>query len=132
MKMNSLWTRRLALIVVLCASWLALPACDTGDKASQPADQAPADTAAAPSQVGGDASIIVARIGDETITDAELTTSASADLKRIEAQIYKAKRNALTSLVEERLLAAAADQKGVTVDVLIETEVDAKVEEPTE
>lgn len=132
MKMNSRWTRHLALIVVLCASWLALPACDSSDKTPQPAGQESAAQAPAPSQAGGDASIIVARIGDISITDAELTESASADLKRIEAQIYKAKRKALDSLVEERLLAAAAKEKGVTVDVLIETEVDAKVEEPTE
>ena len=57
---------------------------------------------------------IVARIGDEVITDAELEESISANLMQLKQQIYTAKRQALERQLFDRLVEREAEAQGVS------------------
>jgi protein-disulfide isomerase len=72
----------------------------------------------------------VATVGGKAIYDDDLTPSIQAQLLRLRGQEYDLKKNALDSLIEERLLEAAAAKKGIPKEKLLEQEVDAKVQEP--
>jgi protein-disulfide isomerase len=119
-------------------TWLALvavagfiTACGAQQKGGESPSAPPSAPAAAqPSSPGGDT--VVAKIGDETITEADLDKAASTEIKRIETQIYEAKRRALDSLIDEKLLDKAAKDANTDPDKLIATEVDSKIEQPTD
>jgi protein-disulfide isomerase len=75
---------------------------------------------------------VVARIGDETITLEQLEKEVRAQLIDIDNMRYEALKNGLDSIVGERLVAMEAKERGVTPEALLESEVQAALEEPTE
>jgi protein-disulfide isomerase len=74
----------------------------------------------------------VATVGEQTIYDTDLASSAEGQLQSLRSQEYDIKRKALDSLIEQKILENAAKAKGLTTDQLIQQEVTAKVKEPSD
>jgi protein-disulfide isomerase len=74
----------------------------------------------------------VASVGDQTIYDTDLASSAQGQLQSLRSQEYDIKRKALDSLIEQKMLENAAKAKGITTEQLLHQEVDAKVKEPND
>ncbi len=89
------------------------------------AREAPADAAqtqpAAPAKSGA-----VATVEGQVITVEELDGAISAELSKLEDDIYNLRKNRLDGLIGEKLLAREAAARGVDVQQLIATEVAAK------
>jgi len=75
---------------------------------------------------------VVAVVAGQTICDDELLPAIQGQLRQLRNQEYELKSAALENLVNQKLQEAEARKKGVSVDRLIEQEVDAKVAEPSE
>ncbi len=93
---------------------LAVVAC-----AQQPAPPAPGDE-------------VVARIGDETITAAEVESMVGPALVQFRQQIYDATVAELNQQIFERLVVAKATAAGITRDEYLKQNVEAKVTPPDE
>jgi protein-disulfide isomerase len=74
----------------------------------------------------------VAIVNGQSISDAELSTAAAAQLRQILLQEYQVKKDVLENLVNQRVVEAEARRQGLTVEKLLEREVDAKVGKPSE
>ena len=74
----------------------------------------------------------VAVVDGQNIYDEDLASSVEGQLQPLRNQEYEIKRKALDSLIEQKMLEAAAKKKGVTTDKLIEQEVTAKIADPTD
>lgn len=73
----------------------------------------------------------VATVGGRAIYDDDLIPSVQAQLLRLRNQEYELKKKALDSLIEQKLLEAAAKKNGIPKEKLLEQQVDAKVQDPT-
>jgi protein-disulfide isomerase len=85
----------------------------------------------------------VAVVNGETITDEQVQKEASSELARLdqkkdqflsglERDKKKAVENALNEIVTEKLLAAEAKKRGITIDELVKKEVEEKIPVPSE
>src|SRR6266571_3468429 len=74
----------------------------------------------------------VATVDGQTIYDGDLASSVQGQLLPLRNQEYEIKRKALDSLIEQKLLEAAAKKKRLTTEKLLAQEVDSKIQEPTE
>jgi protein-disulfide isomerase len=74
----------------------------------------------------------VATVGEQTIYESDLASSAEGQLQQLRSQEYDIKRKALDSLIEQKMLDNAAKAKGITTEQLLHQEVDAKVKEPND
>jgi protein-disulfide isomerase len=74
----------------------------------------------------------VASVDGQPISEEELASSVEGQLQPLRTQEYEIKRKALDSLIEQKMLEAAAKKKGLTTDKLLEQEVNSKVTEPTD
>jgi protein-disulfide isomerase len=74
----------------------------------------------------------VATVAGQTIYDEDLTSAAQGQLLTLRSQEYEIKRKALDSLIEQKLLEAAAKEKGLTTEKLLEQEVNSKVPDPSD
>lgn len=109
-------TRTTGPLAVLAALPLALAACGAESRPAAAArSAAPAETAS-----------VVAEVNGAAITSAELEKKAAGRLGRVRQEEYEIRRQALDELVAERLVAAEAARRGVSVDELLRREVDAK------
>jgi protein-disulfide isomerase len=70
----------------------------------------------------------LAQVGSETITAAEVRKALGLELAQAEEHVYELKRDKLDELIEEKLLAQEAARRGMTVDKLLEVEVNAKAD----
>jgi len=122
------------LLAVACAA-MPLAACATYPSggavpASAPPPVAPAGIAPAHSDT------IVARIGGDAITLADLDRKVGAQLRLLERQRvereYKIRQSGLDDLINQRLLAAEARRLGLTEGALLKAEVDDKTPAMTE
>src|SRR5947208_17131567 len=100
-------------LLLLISSFLAAPALAQNADASKPKQP-------------------VATVGDQTIYDTDLASSAEGQLQSLRSQEFQIKRKALDGLIEQKLLENAAKAKGLTTDQLLKQEVDAKVKDPTD
>ena len=73
---------------------------------------------------------VVARIGDDTITESQLEEMVAPSLVALRQQIYDAKVGALKSEIFERLVAEAAAADGTSVDEYLKKNVQDKIVEP--
>lgn len=106
----------------LAASLLAVVACD----------RAPMEGGATKSAgATATANEVVAKIGDQQITRAELEQSAANDLDDLEQRRYQVLSGYLNRMVQERLWKAEADSRGTTAEQLRKLEVEDKVIAPT-
>ena len=74
----------------------------------------------------------VASVGGQTIYDDDLAPSIQGQLLPLRNQEYEIKKRALDNLIEQKLLENAAKEKGLTSDKLLQQEVDAKLQDPTD
>lgn len=70
----------------------------------------------------------LAEVNGEVITAAELERAVGPSLAKLQEQIYSLKKEKLDSLIEEHLLKSEADKRGLTVETLLQQEVESKVE----
>lgn len=75
---------------------------------------------------------VAAKIGGKVITRAELNEKAAAGLAKVREDEYKILRGALDDMINEQLIAAAAQKAGKTAEQLEQEEITSKVTEPTE
>jgi len=79
----------------------------------------------------------VARIGNDTITAADLDKAVGSDLQQLEdqyhRQVYQTKRQALEGMIQKRLFEAKAKEAGLeTPEALIEKEIASKIPDPSD
>lgn len=69
---------------------------------------------------------VVATVGDESITMAELERLSATDLATLDEQRYRLLDRRLALLIAERLITAEAKRRGVSVEALLHAEVTSK------
>jgi len=74
----------------------------------------------------------LATVAGQNIYDADLLPSIQGQLQPLRNQEYEIKRKGLDSLIEQKMLEAAAKAKGLTTDQLLQQEVEAKVKDPSD
>ena len=74
----------------------------------------------------------VATVDGRTIYDDDLAPSVQGQLLPLRNQEYEIKRKALDTLIEQKVLEAAAKKKGLTTEKLLAQEVDSKVPDPSD
>ena len=116
----------LAALLVLVA---ALPVCAKKEKKPAPEAAAGSATSSAADQAGTE---VVAYVGDQPITRAELDRQAATKLAQLRQQEYEARREALDKMLQDQLAANEAKTLGITVDELLKQEVDQKVQPPAQ
>jgi protein-disulfide isomerase len=87
---------------------------------------APADAKAA------DAKAVVAVVDGTPITQAELDGALAMQLSEVEERLYDLRKERLEDLIAERLIAAEAKRRGMTVEALEQQEIDGAVTPPTD
>jgi len=112
----------LAALLVLV---VALPVCAKKEKKQ--------DEAAAAASTGASAGSneVMALIGDQKITLAQVDAKAASALGKIRQQEYDARRTAVEQLLQEELYKKEAAAKNVPVEEYLRTEVDSKIAQPT-
>jgi protein-disulfide isomerase len=80
----------------------------------------------------GSAGEVLASVNGKSITSAQVEKSIAADLAKLEQQIYDLKKAKLDGLIEEQLIASEAARRGVSVDALLEAEVNSKQSKVTD
>jgi protein-disulfide isomerase len=112
------------IVLVVCVTVLsAAPAARAGGAPPKSAFATPAVPAPAPSPAAG----VVALIGTEPMTTADLEAAAGPRLFAVRTQQYQAERQILDEEIGHRLLAREAAARKLTVEELLKQEVDAKV-----
>ncbi|UCF66578.1 MAG: thioredoxin domain-containing protein [Acidobacteriota bacterium] len=75
---------------------------------------------------------IVAKIGETSVTRAELVEKAADALTKLRQQEYEILNDYLNRLVEESLLESAAAKQGKTLDEYVFTRIEEKLADPTD
>jgi protein-disulfide isomerase len=110
-------SRHLAAALVLAATGLSAPAC-----------AAEANSAAA----GAGTPQVVAEIAGKPVTLAELEEALAPQLAQLDRQRQQLLVDGLDGLVEQKLLEAEAASRGVSVEDLFQSEIEAKAGEVTD
>jgi protein-disulfide isomerase len=119
--------------LVVCAGLLAGFGAGARYARAQAGTPAPAQSQSLQSQAGPRGpSAVAAKIGKEEITEQELEKAVGPRLMTLRTEEYEVRRAALEDLIGERLLKAEAAKRGVPVEELVRTEIDAKVTPPTD
>lgn len=74
----------------------------------------------------------VASVGGQPILEDEVAPLVEGQLRQLQYQEYEARRKALDDLINKKLVAAKAKEKGFTSEELLRQEVDDKLPEPSE
>ena len=74
----------------------------------------------------------LATVAGQNIYDEDLLPSIQGQLLPLRSQEYEIRKKALDSMIEQKLLEAAAKKKGLTTDQLLAQEVDAKIAAPSD
>ena len=74
----------------------------------------------------------VATVDGQPISEEELSSSVEGQLQPLRTQEYEIKRKALDTLIEQKVLEAAAKKKGLTTDKLLDQEVNSKIADPSD
>jgi len=74
----------------------------------------------------------VATVDGQPVYDEDLAPSVEGQLQPLRNQEYEIKRKALDSLIEQKILEAAAKKKGITTEKLLDQEVNSKVPDPSD
>lgn len=76
---------------------------------------------------GADAPDVVATVEGKPIAMTELTTALKGELLRLDMQRYQAMKNGLDDLIAERLMQLEASKRQISVEQLVQQEIEAKV-----
>src|SRR5215469_16817263 len=74
----------------------------------------------------------VAMIAGQPVYEDDLQAVVAPKLMQLRNQEYQIKRQALESLIDQKLLEGEAKKKGIPTDKFLEQEVDAKIPDPTD
>src|SRR6266567_2420852 len=74
----------------------------------------------------------VATVDGQPIYDEDLAPFVEGQLQPLRNQEYEIKRKALDSLIEQKMLEAAAKKKGLTTEKLLDQEVNSKIPDPSD
>jgi protein-disulfide isomerase len=74
----------------------------------------------------------LATVAGQPIYEEELAPLIQAQMRKVLTQEYEIKSKALEKLIEQKLLRAEADRKGILPQKLLEQEVNSKVPEPSD
>jgi len=80
----------------------------------------------------GSSPALLATVAGEPVNEDELQPLIQAQLQQIRNQEYQIKSRALETLIERKVLAAAAKERSLSPEDLLKQEVDPKVQEPTD
>lgn len=75
---------------------------------------------------------VVAEVGGVKVTMADLEQEESAKLLSAHYQYYQAETRALSELIDKRLIEQKAQSEHITVEQLLDREVNSQVKDPTE
>jgi protein-disulfide isomerase len=75
---------------------------------------------------------VLAQVNGDKLTTSDLEQKEGNKLLQARYQYYQTEKKALDELIEQHLLETEAHRQGITVDQLLEREVDSKVKDPTE
>jgi protein-disulfide isomerase len=75
---------------------------------------------------------VVAEVGGVKVTMADLEQEESAKLLSAHYQYYQAESKALNELIEKKLIEQKANSEHITVEQLLDREINSKVQDPTE
>lgn len=114
-------TRARGILIVLAAVWV-WGGC--GQQEARDGKKIPASSETGPE--------VVATVDGVSISADDLDAAAKGQLQKLRLQVYQAKKRALDGLVEEKLIAKAAKEKGMTEKAYLAENVDAKVTPPTD
>jgi protein-disulfide isomerase len=89
-------------------------------------------TASLYGQTGSDPSAVVARVGGNNLTMADLQQKEGGKLLQAEYQYYLNERKALEELIDNQLLADEARRRNISLDELLNAEVYKGIKDPTE
>ncbi|MPZ17489.1 MAG: thioredoxin domain-containing protein [Luteitalea sp.] len=116
------------------AGWVSVVGC--GSAAQPSPDNAPAEqpngSPARDASATRDAKTAVAVVDGSAITQAELDGAIGMQLSEIEERLYDLRKDRLEDLIAERLIAAEAKRRGMTVEVLEQQEIAAGVTPPSD
>lgn len=116
-------------IRTLLAALLAASIATGCNKEKSPATAPTADLAA-PGELPADT--VVATIGDQKITLAQLDERLKEPLSNLAKQKYELRKQGLEGFVIERLVEAEAKKRGMTEEALLKAEIDAKAAAPAD
>jgi len=92
-----------------------------------------------PARAGGGASTqelspdtVVATVGGENITAAQLDESVKPQMQQMEKQKFQIRKQGLEKLINDRLIKAEAQKKGMTQEQFMKAEVEDKVSPPSD
>ncbi len=74
----------------------------------------------------------IATVDGQPIYDEDIAPSVEGQLQPLRNQEYEIKRKALDSLIEQKMLEAAAKKRGLTSEKLLDQEVNSKISDPSE
>src|SRR5207248_4411531 len=74
----------------------------------------------------------VATVDGQPISEEELASSVEGQLQPLRNQEYEIKHRALDTLIEQKMLEAAAKKRGLTTEKLIDQEVSSKIPDPSD
>jgi protein-disulfide isomerase len=109
---------------------IALALFSAGCDKTKSAPSGASTSAASPSEMSPDT--VVATIGDEKITAAQLDESVKGQLQQKEKEKFQIRKQGLDKLVIEKLFKAEAAKKGVSQEQYVKTEIDDKVAPPSD
>jgi protein-disulfide isomerase len=72
------------------------------------------------------AAAVLAEVNGEVITDEEVEKALGGQLQKLEEQVYQLKRQKLDEMIDERLLSREAAARGLSVEALLERDVNAR------
>jgi protein-disulfide isomerase len=110
-------------VVMCCAATVFACGAATGETGKA------AEKGASPSASGGG---VAAKVGDKTITLAELDGKAAANLMKVRQQEFEVRSQALDQMINDELMEKEAKAKNVTKEKLFETEISAKAADPSQ
>lgn len=75
---------------------------------------------------GASPDTVAAKVGSQTITLGDVDASIPTDLRRIDMELYQARKTKLEQMVEETLLSQKAKTLGISADELVKREITDK------
>ena len=123
--------RRLTPALFLLAA-LVGPAPSRGQTQTAPAPQAAADPAAACACEDKPLPDVLATVNGVQVTRRDISPTVQKRVADLQQQVVEARRRELDLQINSKLLEAEAKRRGLTTVKLLETEVVAKAQEPTE
>ncbi len=109
--------------------WLASFGCGSSGQSPAPAPapaQAPGAPQSAPASAPAPHGDAVAVIDGEPLSRATLDEAVAPQIAKLDEEAYEIRKQQLDDLINDRLFAAEAKRRGITVDALIAAEVTAK------